>query len=60
MRFSLVLAAVGAALAAFITVMSWLHWSPGNPAVLVANLVVLALLLAFGVVFATDSTGRTP
>lgn len=54
------LAAVGAALAAFITVMSWLHWSPGNPAVLVANLVVLALLLAFGVVFATDSTGRAP
>lgn len=54
------IAVVGAVLASFITIMSWLHWSPGDLTVLVANLGVLALLVAFGVVFATDSTGRSP
>ena len=56
-RFSIVTAVLGAVLASFNTVMSWLYWSPGDAADLVANLVLLALLIACAAVFASSPAG---
>lgn len=57
-RYSLVIAALGTALSSVVSLMSWVYWSPGNAADLVANLGVLLAFIAFGVVAALDTPRR--